>query len=394
MDNFIDYVVKYQASTESPDDYWKWSAIACIGALMRNQVYYETQIGKVYPNIYVIILAKSGVTRKAAAPKFIGKLIQECGNTKFINGRASMQAVVRELGATYSSPTGHTISGASGILYTEELSAFLVQDPASIPLLIDLYDYHETWQTNLISGSIKLKEVCVSMLAASNFDLLKLVFSDVAIKGGLLGRTFFVTANKAKHRKSLLDLQMSEMSIEPLVKHLKRINLLQGKIGTTTDSKDYYNDWYYSVPDEILGDQQGFGSRIGTHVLKIAMIVAASRHDFKMLIEVQDFERAVRLCMPFVKAYKQMLAGVGASENSKSMALLLKLILEAPRMAIAHSTLMEKAYADFKDSAQVEALVLMLVQGGLITTIGIFIGNENVPGYELSEKGKLVLGVT
>ena len=142
MFNFIDYYLNYTAEAESPTEFWKWSAIATLSAILKNNVFIEYSIGSVFPNLYVILYSDSGVARKAAPCKFAGKLIQLIGNTKFISGRASMQAVVRELAQTHATEKG-IISEATGILYSEELSAFAVRDPATIPLLTDLYDPHE-----------------------------------------------------------------------------------------------------------------------------------------------------------------------------------------------------------------------------------------------------------
>src|SRR5688572_31191779 len=116
------------------------------------------------------------------------------------------------------------VSGASGLMYSEELSSFLVDDPVAIPLLIDLYDYHEVWESKLITSHWKLKEVCLSLLCASNSNLFKSVYTERAINGGLLGRTFIIREERARHRKSLIDFSKLELNgqIDPdrLYKHL------------------------------------------------------------------------------------------------------------------------------------------------------------------------------
>lgn len=382
--DFIEYVVEYQKETESPNDYWRWAAIAGIAALLRDRVCYTCQIGKIYPNIYVVILADSGATRKAAPCKFIGKLIQSIGCTKFINGRSSMQAVIKELAAAYTLPTGQALAGASALMYSEELSSFVVQDPAAIPLLIDLYDYHETWSSSLVgTGQTKLKEVCVSMLAASNTDLLKDVFTDRAMKGGLLGRTFFISANSAKKRKSLLDLKQSELSVEPIIAHVKRINALKGEIGHEPDAKELYNDWYYNVPQAVLDDKQGFGSRIGTHVLKLAIILAAARTDFAMKLTYADIAKAIKVTMPFLKTYNAIMAGVGASENSQQMTIILKTVLSTPGYHVRHLDLMQRHYADFHTPEQFDQIIIMLTQAGLLQCEGL----DGDLAYKLTKKG-------
>ena len=91
---------------ESPTIFWKWSAISCLSAVLRDNVYLTLPIGLIFPNQYVILLADSGGARKGAPCKFAFKLIKGVGNTKYINGRTSIQAVVKEMGQTYTNDTG------------------------------------------------------------------------------------------------------------------------------------------------------------------------------------------------------------------------------------------------------------------------------------------------
>jgi hypothetical protein len=117
-----------------------------------------------------------------------GALIKAANNTKVIEGSASIQAVVKSLG---NYETGGK-KGASCILYSEELSSFYIKDQSTNELLTDLWDYHEVWERNLISWSASLKNVCLSLFAASNEILLKGIFDDRALYGGLLSRTILI----------------------------------------------------------------------------------------------------------------------------------------------------------------------------------------------------------
>ena len=90
--NFVRYFIEYYKERESPEIFWKWSAIGCLAAVLRDNIFLQVQDDTYFPNMYIIFIADSGLYRKGAPCKAAEKLIQEAGNTKFIGGRTSMQA--------------------------------------------------------------------------------------------------------------------------------------------------------------------------------------------------------------------------------------------------------------------------------------------------------------
>ncbi len=389
--NFIDYFIDYTKYAESPTEFWRWAAITGIAATLRANVFIQTQVGTIYPNIYTILYSDSGVARKGAPCKIIGKLVKQAGTTKFIEGRASMQGVIRELGMQYTNEFGHVISGASGILYSEELSSFMVADPATIPILTDIYDYHEQWSSTLIaSGQTKLKELCVCMLAASNSDMFRNTYTEMAIKGGLLGRTFIINEAAARHKRSLLDLPNGDMApIEPLINHLRTLTRYKGPVKCTSQAQTTYNEWYYQIPDEVSRDKIGFGSRLGTHVLKVAISLAASREEFNYEIIEDDILQSIDLIQKIRKGYRNLMMGIGSATNSYQISLVVKAIAVEKGHCISREKLVQRVFGDV-DLEHLDEIVTMLTQAGYIVEKSY----QMQPGYALTTKGVdvLVLG--
>lgn len=383
MFNFIEQLIEFTNEAESPEQFWRWSAIATLGSTLRDNIYLECPIGTIYPNLFIILYSDSGICRKANPCKFASKLIHEVGNTKLLAGRASMQAVVRELGKARTNDRGEIIIGASGLLYSEELSSFIVDDPVTIPLLIDLYDYHEEWSTNLISASSTLKNVCLSLFAATNSDLFNGVYTEKAIKGGLLGRTLIIKMDRPRHRKSLLDLgSIDEEKFKILINHLKKIGKLKGKIYFLADAQKEYNDWYYAIPDEIFVDRIGFGSRLGTHVLKVAIALAAAREDFNKEIYKKDVIEAIELCQGLRQTYKQLSFGIGVSTSSYQASIIIKAMIGEPNFSITRKKLIQRTFGDIDSVTVLDGLIMLMSQGGLIDEGAV--GNE--VGYRLTKK--------
>ena len=391
--NFLKHLIAVTGETESPTEYWRWAGIACLAATLRNNCWIISQAGIVYPNIYVVLFADSGLTRKGYPCKYVGSLIRRTNNTKFLGGRASIQGIIKELSQSYTNTEGTMVSGASGLMYSEELSSFLVDDPVAIPLLIDLYDYHEVWESKLITSHWKLKEVCLSLLCASNSNLFKSVYTERAINGGLLGRTFIIKEERARHRKSLIDFGKMELNgqIDPdrLWKHLVKISKLRGELRLTDAAKDEYNSWYYAIPDSVFSDRIGFGSRLGTHVLKLAIALAAARDDFALVLDKDDIVEAITLCQAIRNNYKGLIVGVGTAATSHQASLIVKHLILSPSYHASRKNLIQKLFGDVEMN-DMDAILQMLIHGGLVVERSI----NNEPGFKLTDDGvrKLVEG--
>jgi len=382
MFNFIEYFKKYYEQRESPDSFWEWAAIGCIAAVLRNNVFIRALDDKVFPNVFIILLADSGLTRKAAPCRAASNLVRAVGNTKFIAGRNSIQAVLKELAKEETDERGNMKSGASALLYSEELSSFLVSDPSAVSILTDLYDYHEDWPVSLIhAGSYDLKEVCVTLLCASNTRLFSEVYTDMATEGGLLGRTFIVKEERPRRRTSLLDLQYNHIPKEPLIKHLKKLALKRGEVIVMEDAKEYYNQWYHKIPEEIFLDRVGYGSRLGTHVLKLAMILGAARQDFNLTIKLEDIAKAIELCIGLKKNYKQIAFGSGMSSRSRQAAIVIKLLLEQKDYIMTWAELLRVTIGDIE--GEVLEAILKYMEGAKLVRSTSYKGEV---AYQLTDK--------
>lgn len=389
MFNFIDALLEHTKDTESPTEWWRWAALSAISATLRDNVYIRVpKIGNIYANTYIILYSESGI-RKGAPCKFAKKLIEQVGNTKFIKGRASMQGVIKEL-ALVKNGANRVLKGASALLYSEELSSFAIEDPATIPLLTDLYDFHTEWDTNLVSYDCKLQNVCLSMLAGSNSKLFKSVYTDQANTGGLLGRTLIVKEETLRQKKSLFEfdeLPEDNEKEERLVQHLQKLAELKGAMRPfNVQTAKYYNDWYNSIPDEIFYDRIGFGQRLGTHVAKVAMLLACARDDFSLYIEKADFEQAINLVQGLRRNYQLISASIGGSPVSKQSALVIKAIMDVGH--IGRKQLILHTFGEIADVTQLDAILLLLMQGGLIQEVGL----HGEPGYKLTALGENKFG--
>lgn len=378
--NFIKTLVEHLDDAESPTSYIVWSGITTIAAILRDNVYYKYKHGKVYPNIYTIIVAGSSATRKDLPIRVAERLIRDVGNTKLVAGRTSIQASMKVLSENYTNDKGHRLKGASGILLSKELSDLIVDDPVAMKIITDWYDCHDIWENNLIgSGVSKLENICVSILAASNDILFQEVFKSAEVYGGLLARSFIVSESKRKKKNSRMFDDGNHTDLYPLLlEHLFRITKYKGEVKLTENAKKYYDDWYNSIEDEKF-DRAGVIARMHTGVLKVSILLAAARSDFDMEVKETDVEESLDLCQGLIKNYRQITVVTGKSELANPMNLILSELLKVKDYTLQRKVLIQRLLGSI-DSMVLDRCAETLINADYITVTA----KSGVPAYRLT----------
>jgi hypothetical protein len=380
--NFISTLVEHLDSAESPNSYITWAGLATISAILRDNVYFQFKYDKIYPNIYVVIVAGSSATRKDMPVRIAERLTRDIANTKIISGRTSIQAVMKNLSENYTNDKGHRLKGASGLLLSKELSDLIVDDPVAMKIITDWYDCHDHWDNNLISSGVsKLENVCVTILSASNDVLFQDVFKNSEIYGGLLARSFIVTETRRKRKNSRMYDQLDKTNLYPLlVEHLRELAKCKGEINLTDEARACYDAWYLSIEDDAF-DRAGVIARMHTGVLKVGILLAAARSDFKMTVKQSDVEKAIDMCTGLIKNYKQITVVSGKSELANPMNLILAELLKEKEHVVQRRILIQRLLGSI-DSQMLDKCVETLVDAEYMRVTQ----KQGAVAYGLTEK--------
>jgi len=285
--------------------------------------------------------------------------------------RTSIQAVIQRLGETERLNGGKSITGASGLVFTEEVSAMFTEDDANIPVLTDLYDYKPSYTSALVSrGTTRLTDVVVSLLGASNEELLRPVFNNRAIYGGLLSRCLIVYGDKVRHRNSLMFEDPRKYDPKYLENMVSEMVQLKGIFKITQEAKEFYDNWYINICPtlEARANNTGAEGRIHTNVLKIAMILAVSKYR-KLEIDIPILELAIEKVQSLFVNYKRLTLGSGKSKDGDSKVLFLKLLWnvgEAKGYSLARRDVITHSWGDMS-SEELDSIERNLLEGGLIS---------------------------
>lgn len=365
---FVDRFLKHTLPYESPDSFWRWSAYTAIAAVLRDNCYRQFGDSRIYPNIYTLVVADSAVHRKGAPVKLCEQLVKAVNNTKLISGRSSIQGILDELarGET-DKATGKILSGGSALFTASELSAGIVSDPEAIKILTDIYDFKDEYTSRLRgSGIFRVKNICFSLMAASNEELLRDVYDSKALFGGLLGRTFLVKPNEFRAANSLFGISDTKKEMELLVESLKSIARLAGEFIFTAEAEAAYENWYHPFRRtyEKKPDKSGILGRIHTGVIKVAMIICVDQ-TLSLRVEAAHIEESIKRCLNLLQNYGSFIMSGGKSTVSEVASVLIEEIWNSKNKNMSKSEFLTNHFHQF-DLEVVEKCIATLEQAELL----------------------------
>lgn len=339
-------------AAESPRKYWYWAGLAAISAVVNNKLYLDKFIYKLYPNVYIILVGKSGI-RKGPPVALAKALVEQVNNTRVIAGRITIQSMITKLkNAVTKVEGGAPIQDAIGFLCSSEFASFLVEDPAALTILTDLYDGHNniTWENSTKGGGDeRLKNPCITLLGASNEVHFKDAVPDNALGGGFVARTCIIWADKKAGVNSLTERPVNVPDVVELARYLRTLSTLKGQFVWSRDGKELYDEWYKRFSEGDYNDTTGTIDRLHDHVLKTAMLVSLSREP-DLTLKVEDIKEAILACQDFVPgARKVAMTSGGKSSSAPGTAVFIRELLGRPehKYGMARMALGQKHWQHF-----------------------------------------------
>jgi len=349
LPDWYDSYIEYTKESEPPPLYHKWVAVSVIASALQRKCYLLWD-EPTYPNLYVVLVGPSGC-RKGTAMRVGRGMLDEIGATLASESVIREQLINELEQAGGSSPLadGTQISHSSMTIYSPELTVFLGYDKKQLVMdLTDWYDCHDRWRySTKHSGKNDIKNVFVNLIGATTPALLQSTMTNDAIGGGLTSRMIFAYA--AKKGKSIpfpFAIKKNEVLHKSLLDDLTTISLLGGKFKITDAFIERWAPFYQEENIQQIFDDdrfEGYMQRRAKHILKLCMIFSASRSE-DMLIDVQDFERALTLLKETEKVMSKAFAGIGKNEMADVMERVMSLVGLEGR--IKFSDIVKRFYSD------------------------------------------------
>lgn len=365
---WIEHILSLTDEVETPRSYIRWSAMAAISAVIKKNVYFNRQgFWKVYPNLFVMLVGPSGITKSYATNNIAKALVKHVGNTKIIDGQNSIEGILQELSAGKTNEKGELDKPAQAFIVANEFTNLILDNPQAFSLLTELYDacYNEEWTKRLKSGTITLKSPAITMIVATNKAHFQDKMHSKDIEGGFLGRFLVINETKLHRFNPLVEDEGIGLDIPVLAERLHEIAKISGRFHFKDKlASQCYKDWYMEFRPNTQEDETGLFRRVPDSVLKVAMINSLAEKD-ELTLSRAEVERAIDQCLGIITNVKSITAGAGSSPDSGKIMKFMQCLINAPEYKMEHTTVLRRNYQHF-DVYDLGKIVETLQQAGVI----------------------------
>lgn len=349
MKTWLDKFVNSMSEVESPQRHFFWSGLSVISACVRKNVYLDKFKYNLYPNIYVILLAKSG-SKKGVPMMYASNLAESTGEIRILDGRFTVQAMIKELSMQRTLETGRIFNDARAFIIAPELKSLLAKDDAAIGILTDLQNTHEhekKWSNMTKGGGTEeLKNPCITLLGASNEAYFETIVQGADIEGGFIGRTFIIYESKRNTINSLMYKPKIPYPKTELEGYLKELATnVKGEFTICPSTRKMFDEWYHRLAKNEYNDRTGTLSRLDDQVLKVAMLISLSR-DTSLVIDDEIMDFTIQKCEENFSGTRRVSQNEGRSPITKFSAIVIKLLLGELGYKMERKILLIKGYPD------------------------------------------------
>ena len=419
--NWLEEIVDQHSELESPKSFWYWGAIASISAVVKDQVWIHRQIYNLYPNIYVMLHAESGL-KKGPPINMAKQLVKSVNNTRIISGRSSIQGILKDLGTAYTQPGGKIQTKSVAFICSSELSSSIVEDTVATKILTDLYDRQANageWRSLLKMETFQLKDPTITMLTATNEAMSESFFTRSAIQGGYFARTFIIYEKEGQGSNSLIFPLSNPPNYIRSGEYLRILSKLTGEflpIANIEKSDEFkyrknkrgreiwfnavgiiYDDWYDNFKEMIKSqetkDETGTLNRFGDSVLKVAMLLSLAKSPELILREDAMQEAIIESEKLLGNVRKTTLGKQGISNAALLKSLIIFELLNRDNHQVTRIVLMKKMWQNYENSAEFDDIMQSFDAAGMIKTNSI--GNQIVytmPDNQVIELKRFMAG--
>lgn len=368
-EGLIEAFLKYAENQESPRLYKFWAMIGGIASLLGRRAYINRGYFKLYPNLYILLVSKSGVGRKSSAAQLVINLLDK---TKLplnvLRGKITPAKLITRL---YSAVLNNPSGDAELLIFSREFKVFtkgITTDSSLIEDLTDLYDGGVFEYDTKGQGSFQIKKPCINIIAASTPEWLTTGgrgnSADV-LTGGFGARVVPVSVLVNERKVAWPEVEEVNKELEAKIVHdCIQIYNMKGEFKVTPEAKEAYEKWYLRSDEEVQQDLrlQGYFAKKHDLVLKVAMSLSVAESE-EMVIEAHHVKGALAALKEIEFSMTNAYAGVATSDKSRNIDLLLNGIRE--KGEVSHTELLNK-YRYYMNARELSEALGTLLEGELI----------------------------
>jgi hypothetical protein len=301
---FLHSWLRHLSFIESPLSYDFWSGIWLQSSITGRGTTVARPRIPVYLNVYVILVAESGHTRKSTVISQAQKMLRlfiDNEDEKQRNQLITVKTIPEDLELQLHNMTrNHGYARAS--ICISELVTFLGRERYQIAmpgLLTDLYDSPSirAGGGTIRRGETVIKDVYLTFMSASTPTWLEGAINPDVIEGGFTSRVLFIVEEERKKKVAWPSNSMSEDFDRALdrLQHTRRWIDRQriAELELDNSAIRYLKQWYDSKPESQDTFSRSFESREDDHMLRLAGHLALNEH--RAIVLKNDLQASVQI---------------------------------------------------------------------------------------------------
>jgi Protein of unknown function (DUF3987) len=308
--NWLKAFLDYAQVSETPFEMLYWSGVSAVAGALQRKVWVDQGRYKLYPNFFIVFVADPGVIQKSTTINEALALLRKVPDVVFAPDATTWEGFIKFMEDSHTADDAFTGDAnqphdktAAVTIVASELSTFL--DPTNkymLSALTKLWDCEDTFvKLTKFSGTEHIEKPCVNLIGGTTPSWMRESFDKWTREGGFVSRTIFIYGDKKRQLVAFPKKNHTtarERLGERLILDLCRMNKLKGEYILHPEVFSIGETWYNAHNGRIgqpgYTDSSGFKDRKQSHILKLAMIIAAATSD-KMMILPEHWGEALVL---------------------------------------------------------------------------------------------------
>ena len=364
--NWLDTYVQYTRFQEAPEMIHTWVGLSLLAMTVNRSICLPRGYFKIYPNLYVAIVAPSGFSKSSAANIGINSVVSKLKIIDILKEKLTSWFLL-----DYFDKLTKSKGKCCVTIYAPEMKNFLgdLNKTETVTLLTSFYESPDASAYRTKGGGVlEFKNICVNLLACSTPEWLTLGTTTDEIAGGFTGRFVYVYADSTPRSfpfpedfvtQDILDLQ------QDLINDLTHISNIKGNFIISDQAKAEYIMWYKTRKQECRDERLvSYYERKRDLVFKIAMLLSVAQDD-SMVIDEDILHTTWSLLTELEVNMGKAFAGVVDDPAMKYKDFIVAQIAKEPGMSMTRSELLRKNWNKF-DGMVLDRIIVNLVDAKML----------------------------
>jgi hypothetical protein len=363
LPNWIEAYLMYTHSNEAPEEFHLWMALTTIAGVLRRNVSFDMGYFTVYPNLYTVLVSPPGRCKKSTAMRISREFLRKVDGINFTSDSISRERLIQDLSQCLKDDQSPMTA------YSSEFASLLTTSGMDmVVFLTDIYDSPSEWSHKTkMGGTQKIIAPYLNLAGGTTPDWIARSLPLDTVGIGLTSRVLFVYQDTPRKRPPRPKLTPEQIKLGDLLTYdLRLISTISGEYKLDSEAEKVFDSWYEDRLDNpnTSGDPRlnGYFERKPVHVLKVAMIVAASRHS-NLLITVDDLQLTWGLLERTEARMPKVFAAVGKNVLAFDLVQIVDAVAAGGPAGITERELMQRFVHNVRREEMAEILATLIQMG-------------------------------